>query len=183
MGEVRPKTIEEVTDWVKDQHDSIKQKRVDGSPYWEHIIRVAGIVSEYYRDDDDHDTVVKAALSHDWIEDVNPEGHKDLVKIIGFDSAILVIAVTNKYTKDKYPKLNRSERKVLEAERLGRISFEAMIIKLADIIDNLSDIEKAKPKMALTYKKEKRKVLNEMSKTTPHIMSTNLYKQAKLLTE
>lgn len=183
MSKERLKTIEEVTEWIKDQHDSVNQKRVDGSPYWEHVIRVSEIVSEYYHGDEEHDDVVRAALSHDWIEDVNPEGHKDLIKIIGFTSTLYVVSVTNKYTKESYPNLSRQERKVLEAERLGRIPFQAMIIKLADIIDNLSDIEEAKPKFALQYKKEKRGVLSEMTKRVPHIMSTNIYKQAKLLTE
>ena len=176
-------SIEEVTEWVKGQHDSIGQTRKGGEPYWEHVVRVSEIVSEFYQGEPEHDRVVSAALCHDWLEDVNTSGFEILVEKIGKDAAKLVDEVTNVYTPESHQHLSsRRVRKQYEAKRLGKISFDGKMIKLADIIDNLSDIESAKPKMSKLYKEEKVKVLDEMALNMPHLLNNKLFQLAKVAT-
>lgn len=171
------KTNEEVKIWVREQHDSVDQKRVNGDPYWTHTERVGGLVSGYYKNEDDHDLVYRAALSHDILEDT-PITYDSLKKQIGERATQIVQEVTNQYTKEAYPDLNREERKYKEAVRLGQISFEGLVVKLADIIDNLSDILESKPKMAEKYKAEKAEVLKQMISNKPYITNTSFYQNA-----
>ena len=53
-----------------------------------------------------------------------------------------IVWLTNEYTKEKYPNLNRKARKNLELERLLKAPEYIQEIKLLDIYDNLQDIEK-----------------------------------------
>jgi hypothetical protein len=55
--------------------------------------------------------------------------------------------------------MNRAERKDAEARRLGRVSLEARVIKLADINDNTSSIVAHDPNFAKVYLREKAFVL------------------------
>jgi (p)ppGpp synthase/HD superfamily hydrolase len=173
-------TIEETKEWAKEQHDAIGQKRADGAPYWTHVFRVAKTVSDYYKDEPDHDIVVKAALCHDIIEDT-PVNFEELVQKIGIIASSIVIEVTNQYTKEDYPKWDRKKRKEGEAKKLGLASFNAKVVKLADIIDNLSDVDEKRPKMASKYKKEKGWVLDRMVEDMPFIVNTDIFKRARWL--
>ena len=173
-------SVDETKEWVKEQHDAIGQKRADGAPYWTHVFRVAQTISDYYKDEPEHDILVKAALSHDILEDT-PVTFDELVEQIGEESAVIVGDVTNKYTKEAWPEWNRKERKKAEAEKLGLVGFHSKTVKLADIIDNLSDVEEKRPKMAAKYKKEKGWVLEHMLKHSPYIVNIDLFKRARTL--
>lgn len=141
-------------------HDSINQKRkYTGEPYWHHVLEVAEIVSRYTQDE----KVIVAALGHDCLEDVapkNPEyNYYSIVKNFGFRVGSLVQQLTDKYTKEAFPNQNRATRKKLEAVRLGTITNDAKLIKLADIISNTKSIVKHDPNFAKTYLKEKEELL------------------------
>lgn len=172
------KSKEEVKQFVRKEHDKLNHKRSNGDPYWTHVERVAKIVSDYYKGEANHDTIYYAALAHDLKEDTKVSSKK-IKSFIGEEAFNLVIEVTNVYTKKKYPKLKRKERKILEAKRLGKISFEGKIIKISDMIDNLSDVKVNRPKMAGKYIQEKKMVIEEMVKDMPHIMRSKPYLRLK----
>ena len=159
--------------FAHDAHDSINQKRkYSGKPYWIHTDEVAEIVSGVTEDPE----IIAAAHLHDVLEDVNEEPYdyvyiKDL---FGSRVVSLVKELTDEFTKKRYPKLNRTERKSKEAERLSKLSPDAQTIKLADMISNAKDLKKSDPGFADVYLREKETILEGMTKGNPV-----LFKRAK----
>lgn len=118
-------------------HSSIQQvRKFSGDPYHTHVLRVAEMVES--RTDDVE--VLAAACLHDVLEDVepkNPEFSRQRIREeFGEGVLELVIELTDIYTTENYPNLNRKARKELETERLSRISERAKVIKRADLCDN-----------------------------------------------
>jgi len=147
--------------YAHDAHDSIGQKRkYSGKPYWVHTDEVAEIVQSVTEDP----VTICAAHLHDVIEDVNkfPYDVDGIRMIFGMDVLTTVLELTDVFTKENYPDLNRKERKQWEAMRLGKISNRAQTIKLADLVSNTSDIVRNDPGFARTYLKEKEQILNKM---------------------
>lgn len=103
--------------------------------YIEHLIRVAEMIREVPHTRE----MICAAYLHDVVEDTEVS-HTDIKKTFGNKVAKLVKELTDEFTKEKYPKLNRRWRKKKETERLATTSWDAQSIKLADIIDNLPSI-------------------------------------------
>jgi hypothetical protein len=79
------------------------------------------------------------------------------------DIVNLVVELTDVYTKENFPDLNRRARKEMEAKRLGEISSRAQTIKYADLLDNGEDIMKNDPSFGRVYIKEKERILNYMN--------------------
>lgn len=153
-----------VYDFVKNLHSSQVRKH-NGEPYINHLLRVAKRASSIQCG-----LAIEAALLHDSVEDqgVNP---LDLMEVLlGFDYAHIeasfivytVEELTNQYTSENYPDLNRSQRAKKEAERLGGTLYVSQSIKCCDISDNLHDIVINDPKWASKYITEKKMVLDQM---------------------
>jgi (p)ppGpp synthase/HD superfamily hydrolase len=133
--------IEKAKEYFRKAHDSIGQKRkYTGEPYWVHTERVAQMIWDATKNED----LTIAALGHDVLEDVadkNPDYNEAAMrKEFGDVITNLVLEVTNVYTKENYPNLNRAKRKHLEHKRLSKVSKEAKSIKLADIADNVEGV-------------------------------------------
>lgn len=106
-----------------------------GRPYIEHPMRVAGMLT--MRPDAD-ESLVAAAWLHDVVEDRGVR-LTVLSRDFGVEVAELVGAVTNEFTKARYPDLNRAERKRREFARLAEASHDAQVLKLHDRLDNLRE--------------------------------------------
>jgi len=137
-------------------HASISQKRkYSGEPYVEHPKRVSSIVAGVTNDEN----MIAAALLHDVYEDVFPIKSEYSLQRIANETnatvAVLVFQLSNLYTKEACPQLNREVRHKLEVERLALTCPDAKTIKLADLIDNTSDIIKHDKDFARTYLREK----------------------------
>lgn len=124
------------------------------TPYIVHPTEVADIVAGVT---DDPNTIM-AALLHDVVEDTQVS-ILTIERFFGVMVASYVIELTDYYTKERFPELNRDERKSLEAKRLGTISNTAKTIKLADGISNTPSIAINRPKFMPTYGKEKRNTI------------------------
>lgn len=83
------------------------------------------------------ENMVVAAVLHDVYEDCPGYTLENIREEFGDNVAELVDELTNKFTKESHPHLNRKERKALELERLKKISNAAKQIKLIDRIHNL----------------------------------------------
>jgi (p)ppGpp synthase/HD superfamily hydrolase len=145
-------------------HDSIKQvRKYTGEAYWTHPLAVAQILIDAGETNLD---VIFGALFHDIPEDVAPKNpaYKDFIwdveKKFGKPAALFTLECKNRYTKERFPKSSRAERKHLETERLSETSFGAIKIKLADILHNTESIIKHDPIFAVTYLNEKLEFLN-----------------------
>ena len=118
------------------KHRDQRRKDEDASPYINHPISVAKIISEIGNVEDPE--VLAAALLHDTIEDTKttPE---ELIDNFGERVCSLVQEVTD----DKnLPKLERKQRQIDHAKE---ISEGAALIKLGDKISNVTDITYTPP--------------------------------------
>jgi len=115
-----------------------------GEPYFEHVERVAKTLAALGFPDH----VIAAAYLHDVVEDagVSPEA---LAKEFGPDVAALVAEVTNPVLPIMHG--NRAWRKAKEVEHLAKASYYGASLKLADMIDNSSNVRTNAPKFAKAY--------------------------------
>lgn len=142
-------------------------RKYTGEPYYNHLIEVAKL-SQYIN------LGVEVALCHDLIEDTKCTLPKILSELLSlgyssYDALQIVTAVdhlTDKFTKESYPTLNRGERKVLEADRLGsECNYLSASVKMADTIDNTKSIVEHDAKFAKVYLMEKKVLIDGMSKS------------------
>ncbi|XP_046850828.1 guanosine-3',5'-bis(diphosphate) 3'-pyrophosphohydrolase MESH1-like, partial [Xenia sp. Carnegie-2017] len=106
------------------------------TPYINHPIGVAYIL---WKEGDVTDIVVlQAAILHDTVEDTDTT-FEEIERIFGTEVMNLVKEVTD----DK--SLPKQERKRLQVEHASASSSKAKLVKLADKLYNLRDLEKATP--------------------------------------
>lgn len=123
-------------------HESIGQvRKYGGRRYYTHPLTVATLVHTL---PDADEGMIAAACLHDVIEDVTPKnpafGPRWIEDEFGADVLSLVNELTNEYTKDKYPDLNRNARKEKESEKIAAISSRAKVVKRADLYHNSTEI-------------------------------------------
>lgn len=135
-----------------------KQTRSDGSPYISHPVRVAQYIKQY-KQSHNLDALISAAYLHDTIEDTDTT-HKDLKKMFGGLIASLVKELTS--DKGEIEKLGKAE---YLSRKMAGMSSWALVIKLADRLDNVQDIATAKtPEWRRKYKAETESVLKRLEK-------------------
>lgn len=127
-------------------HVRQRRKYVD-EPYITHCLNVARIVAGYINDVD----VISAALLHDVVEDTNIT-NQELAEVFGYRIADLVSQVTD---VSKLSNGNRKTRKQLDLNHLAVSSSHGATIKLADIIDNVSNLVDRDPQFAQVFLVEK----------------------------
>ena len=152
--------IERAQAYAHKAHDSINQvRKYTGEPYWVHTDEVAAIVSSVVFSED----MVCAAHLHDVLEDVWPILNGFNFSVIeqdfGSHVAEMVLDLTDQYTKEACPDLNRKKRKHLERLRIGLITPASKTIKLADLISNTKSIVEHDRDFANVYLREKWELL------------------------
>lgn len=115
-------------------------------PFIEHPKRVAELVRSVPHNAD----MICAAYLHDVVEDT-PVSIQEIEMSFSKKVAHLVHELTDEFTNEKYPHLNRRVRKKKEVVRQSGISQQAKTIKLADVIDNTRDIVKNNKNFAGRY--------------------------------
>ncbi len=130
------KLLMKALEFAANKHKDQCRKDANGSPYINHPISLANILcNEGHVSDID---VICGALLHDTIEDTDATAHEMEVEF-GTRIRNMVMEVTD----DK--SLPKPERKRLQIEHAPHISDEAKMVKLADKISNLRDIETCPP--------------------------------------
>jgi len=122
-------------------HDG-QSRKYNNLPYIHHPIRVA---ASLFLKENCTEEMYAAALLHDVMEDCGVK-YETLHDEFGKKVADLVFELTNVYSKatdDFGNLLPRGKRKRLERERIANISKEAKLIKLADRLDNIIDMDVA----------------------------------------
>ena len=147
-------------------HHVQQKRKYTGEPYLFHLVNVAEMAAKYVK------FGYEIGLCHDLLEDTactEDELHEALIRF-GYDHSesmlILgsVIELTDIYTHEAFPKLNRAIRKVKEARRLYYISSVSQTVKYCDLIDNTSSIVKHDKGFAIKYLQEKEFILSGMTK-------------------
>ncbi|OEK03832.1 hypothetical protein BFP97_11255 [Roseivirga sp. 4D4] len=157
-------------EFVKACHTDQKRKYTH-EPYWHHVYAVAEIVAEY------EPSGIEIALCHDLLEDTECTESDLSEKLIacGYqnEKAAFIIAgvldLTDQFTHEAYPDLNRKARKEKEAERLGNISYIAQTVKYADLINNSESITEHDKSFAKVYLSEKADMLKLMDQGHPEL--------------
>jgi len=134
------------------------QTRSDKTPYIAHPVRVAKNI-ELYKKSHNIDALISAAYLHDTIEDSDTT-FEDLEKLFGGLVASLVKELTS--DKEKIKELGKTEYLIY---KMKGMTTWALAIKLADRLDNVSDLKTAKnPAWRQKYKKETEEILNRIEK-------------------
>lgn len=139
------------------KHHGQMRRETEPLPYITHLFSVALLVAEDGADDD----VVTAALLHDTIEDTDTT-REEIVTAFNERVAKLVASVSEPKEIDG-KKLNWKERKAEYLANLERASDDAIIIAVADKIDNIESkleaFEREGEKLFLRWKQPKEEYL------------------------
>lgn len=131
--------------FAADKHKGQRRKDVEASPYINHPLSLAHILSS---EGDVSDVVVLvSALLHDTVEDTETT-LDELEREFGGEVASVVAEVTD----DK--SLPKDERKRLQVLKAASKSDRAKLVKLADKISNLRDIAATPPADWSTERRE-----------------------------
>lgn len=123
--------IKKAIQFAARKHHGQMRVETEPLPYVTHLFSVALLVAE----DGAHDDVVTAALLHDTLEDT-PTTYEELQSTFNDAVAALVQAVSE--TKEKNgQKIEWKERKIQYLEQIKNASDEALVISIADKIDNI----------------------------------------------
>jgi guanosine-3',5'-bis(diphosphate) 3'-pyrophosphohydrolase len=122
--------------FAAERHSQQRRKGQAGTPYINHLLEVAHLISQ--NSDPADINLLVAALLHDVVEDT-PTSLADVEQRFGSDVAGLVAEVTD----DK--SLPKETRKALQVQNAPKKSSRAQMIKLADKISNLRSILSAPP--------------------------------------
>lgn len=135
------------------------QTRAGGEPYVNHPIRVADSIKQY-KQSHNLDALINAALLHDTVEDTDTT-HEALHDLFGGLVASLVQELTS--DPEQIKKMGKAQ---YLAHKMAAMSSYALVIKLADRLDNVKDITTARtPEWRQKYKNETEHILNYIEKT------------------
>jgi (p)ppGpp synthase/HD superfamily hydrolase len=158
----RPITIKEKEAWkfAKELHKGQVRKLIE-LPYFDaHVQKVNGIVKQYTTDED----ILCAALLHDTIEDCFESvqvGYNIIKEKFGKRVADIVLELTS--SKDDIKNKFDSKGDYL-IYKMSRMSNDALIVKLADRLQNISDSFTASERFRNNYFMETSKIMHQLEK-------------------
>ncbi|ESN89887.1 hypothetical protein HELRODRAFT_158127 [Helobdella robusta] len=123
-------------DFAAKKHTKQRRKDPEKTPYINHPIGVAHILTSEGNISDIN--VLQAALLHDTIEDTDTT-YDEIEYLFGKKVADIVLEVTDNKG------LTRDERKLEQIKKAKSVSHEAKLVKLADKLYNLRDLNRATP--------------------------------------
>lgn len=159
-------------DFARKRHEG-QLRHYTGEPYIGHCLAVVDRLKDWGFSD--RGTMLSAAILHDVVEDTKTT-LTEIRELFGDTIAELVFWLTD-YHKPKDG--DRDTRALMAAWRISKAPQYAQIIKLADIMDNTTEIMRYDPTFGIIYIKEKRRLLEimELSAIAP-LDLVNLVKQS-----
>lgn len=128
MIQTQSSILLDTLEFSSEKHKKQRRKDADGTPYINHPIAVANLISTY--GGINKLSILQAAVLHDTIEDTDTT-YDEICDKFGKEVADYVAEVTD----DK--KISKTERKKLQVKNAPHKSYGAKIIKLADKLHNL----------------------------------------------
>jgi HD domain/Cytidylyltransferase-like len=157
MGGQVDEGAEEALQYATQAHAG--QTRSGGEPYITHPMRVADHIRQY-KQSHNLDALISAAYLHDTVEDTDTT-HEALQDLFGGLVASLVKELTS--DPEQIKKVGKAQ---YLAHKMAAMSSYALVIKLADRLDNVKDITTARtPQWRQKYKNETEHILNYIEKT------------------
>lgn len=142
--------------FAKERHTG-QTRKFDGKPYFIHPVRVARIVKQFKGKSKNIDDLMTAAFLHDTVEDT-PTTLMEIKSKFGNLVASLVKELTS--DADKIKKLGKTD--YLSNKMTEELTDYALVLKLADRLDNVSDFPKATASFVEKYKKETNSILKKL---------------------
>ena len=156
--------VQDAQHFATQAHKRIDQRRkYTNQPYEAHLKAVADIVKSVTDDPE----MIAAAWMHDTLEDT-PATYEDIETRFGRQLADLVCELTD---ISRPSDGNRAVRKAIDRRHLAQASNRAKTIKLADLIDNCSDIVKHDPKFAKVFVTEVSVLIEVLEGGDPQLMN------------
>lgn len=146
------------------------QARRSGEPYISHPKEVARFVKQF-KQSNNLSALIQAAYLHDTVEDTDTT-HEDLVKQFGGLVADMVKELTS--DKEAVKALGKGE---YIAGKMAKMSSWALVVKLADRLANVQDIDSQSPEFQKRYASQTKLAFDRLrkdrylSKTHNKIMS------------
>uniref|UniRef100_A0A8D8LVJ3 Guanosine-3',5'-bis(diphosphate) 3'-pyrophosphohydrolase MESH1 n=1 Tax=Cacopsylla melanoneura TaxID=428564 RepID=A0A8D8LVJ3_9HEMI len=128
--------IVKATDFASHKHHYQRRKDPEGTPYIEHPVAVAHILTQLGKVS--NPVVIMAALLHDTVEDTDTTFEE-----IEREFGPKVKSVVAELTDNKH--MTKDERKRWQILHAAESTHEAKLVKLADKLHNLRDIERCLP--------------------------------------
>ena len=151
-------------DFAKEAHKTQVRKFIN-QPYFDaHVQKVNGIVKRYTRDED----IICASLLHDVLEDCyeDPDvGYLELKEKFGKRIADLVVEVTS--VGDEIDHDYDGSKTNYLIDKMTHMTDDALIIKLADRLQNISDAFTATERFRNKYYKETVSIIADLEKNRP----------------
>jgi len=142
-----PREIE-AWDFAKLKHDGQVRKFINKSYFDAHVQKVNGIAKQYTSNED----ILIAAILHDVIEDCYDNkwiGYSEIKAKFGKNVADLVLELTS--DNDEITYLYDGSKTNYLINKMVKMSDSALVIKLCDRLQNISDAFTASPKFRLKY--------------------------------
>ncbi len=135
------------------------QKRGSGEAYIKHPLRTTRSCAKWKADKD----VIMAALLHDVAEDCNTP-LSEIEKSFGPNVAAIVDAVTSLSDRDfDHHTLTKAQRDILSDAKLQRkMNYKALLVKVADRIDNLQTMSGVKEEKRIPKAEHTREIIVPM---------------------
>ncbi|XP_022303701.2 guanosine-3',5'-bis(diphosphate) 3'-pyrophosphohydrolase MESH1-like [Crassostrea virginica] len=167
------------TNFAAIKHKDQKRKDKEGTPYINHPIGVANILTQEAGISDV--AVIQAALLHDTVEDTNTT-FEEIQDHFGEE----VTGIVREVTDDKnLPKLERKQKQI---EHAPHASYKAKLVKLADKLYNLRDLNRCTPvgwsqERVTEYFEWAKRVVDGLKGTSPVMEDqlTQLFKERSIL--
>ncbi len=154
--------------FAQEAHEGVKRK-FSGEPYFEHVRKVFKLVKKV----DTREELGAAALLHDTDEDVEWVNYDILAREFGKKVADLVKELTS--CEDLLGAMGKPDYLL---DKMATMSDDALIIKLCDRLQNLSDHFSASEKFRTNYYKETRYIMESLKSNRKlnrsHVVVTNL---------
>ena len=147
--------IEKAKEFATKAHKG--QYRTGGEEYIVHPIRVAENVKKF-KQSSELDMLIAAAYLHDTIEDTNAT-YYDIVKEFGPGIASIVLELTT----DEDMKNELGKKRYLQI-KLKNMSSWALVVKLCDRLDNVTDLKKCSKEFIKKYVDETNEIIDYLEK-------------------
>jgi len=134
-----------------------QNRKFDNKPYFVHPSRVARLVSKYKGTSKNLEQLLKAAVLHDTVEDTDLTLNE-----IRKDFGNLVASIVNELTSDVHGIKAEGKKEYLADKMANKLSDYALVIKLADRLDNVSDFNIAPESFVKKYKDETNYILDAL---------------------
>lgn len=159
----------EALNFAREVHE--KQKRGNGDPYIFHCIRVSQIILLLKDLQPDiyalRDKLAIAAVLHDCIEDSDDPALEE--KMIDQKFGSFVCALVKELTIPKDPAFTYKQQRQKMIEHCGSLSHQAQILKLADRLDNMSELHSMGDRFKKRYCEETPLMLANMKGACPEL--------------